>query len=74
MAYSIDNRRYWDRKAQQTKADKELTAKVAQNPMIRLDRLYRKLDSLYADKNAHAPAEFAALQAEIDALKAEIGM
>ncbi|MBU2177562.1 MAG: hypothetical protein KJ556_20920 [Gammaproteobacteria bacterium] len=72
--YSIDDRRYWDRKAEQDKANAKAAVEYAQSPTGKRDILRKKIDGLRLDEvdnGVDHKGEIATLQGQLQAIKDE---
>ena len=65
----IESREYWDRRTARFAAEDAGIAELAKSPVQQLNALRRKLDALYADKDAHTAEEIAAVEAQIRAME-----
>lgn len=70
----MSNRDYWDRREAGFKAAAEAAKAYAPTPEARLRKLERRYNLInYGDRDAHTDVERATLNAEIAALRAEMG-
>lgn len=70
-SYSIDDRRYWDRKFEQDKADAKFAAEYAQTPTANRQYIYNQIDALSADQadsGIDHSTKIAALRADLQAM------
>ncbi len=71
MGYSIDDRRYWDRKAEQDKADAKFGAEYAETSTAKRQSIYKQIQALSADQTDSGidhSAKIAALRVEMQVL------